>query len=78
MCVLPKMRDSLCFRNMEVDSMEERDALKCENAANQCTVTRHAYHVDSPYSRHSACNNYLDKNNATKCQLVHVYTVIEG
>ena len=76
--VLPKMWDSLCLRNMGVDSMEERDILICDAAADQCTVTRHAWHIDSPSSRCAACDHCLDKNNATKCQLASSCTTTEG
>ena len=32
----------------------------------------------APSSRYAACNNYLDSNNTTKCQLASACTVIEG
>ena len=76
--ILPKMWDSLYFRKMGVDSMDEMGVLMCDAESNQCTITIHAQHEDSPSSRHKAYNDHLDKNNATNCQLVRACTVIEG
>ena len=76
--ILSKTWDSLCFRNMGVDSMEERNVLTCDAEDDQCTVTRNDWHVDSPSSRCVACYDYLDKNNTNECQLVSACTMIEG
>ena len=76
--VLGKMWDNLCIRNMDIEERGDEDILICDTAADQCAVTRGAWHIDSSSSRYVACNNYLDKNNITKCQLISAYTVIEG
>ena len=52
--------------------------LTCDTTADQCVVTRGAWHVDSESSRHVACNDCLDKNNVTKCRLISACDVIEG
>ena len=40
--ILPKMWDSLYFRKMGVDSMDEMGVLMCDAESNQCTITIHA------------------------------------
>ena len=76
--VLAKMWDSLCFRNIDVDAIDEKNMLVCDTTADRCRSTIGAWHIDSTSSRCVACNNYLDKNNVTKCQLVSACTVVEG
>ena len=58
--------------------MEDRDAKICDAAADQCTATRSDWHADSSTDRHVACNNYLDQNMVTKCQIVSLCVVIAG
>ena len=76
--VLGNMWDKLYLMNIDIEERGEEDILICDTAADQCTVTRGAWHIDSSSSRYVACNNYLDKNNITKCQLVSACTVIKG
>ena len=75
--VLGKMWDTLCLRNMDIEERKEMGILICNTTADQYTVTRGTWYIDSSSSRYIACNNYVDKNNMTKCQLVSAYTVIE-
>ena len=69
--------DILCFRNVSVGNIEEENVWIVDTAADQCTVTRRAWHIDTLSHRYVGCNNYLN-NNTTKRQIVSAYTVVEG
>ena len=48
-----------------------------DTAADQFTVTKRAWHIDTPLCRYVGYNNYLN-NITTKCQIVSACTVVEG
>ena len=75
------MYDALTFRNMSVDPYPNQNVLICDTAADQCTVTHKAWHIDAYSNRYIKCNNYLDANNSNnshQCQLVSASIIIYG
>ena len=65
-----EMWGDLTLRSFGMSNGEEENVWIVDAAADQCTVTKKAWYVESSTGTHVQCNSYLENDfPSTKCKL---------